>query len=64
LSGSPLPDFGYLAFTVGMTYQVSDTDLTGRRMRGAVLAQALVSFALGAVVLAGTIDLVLELANH
>jgi len=47
-----------------MTYQASDTDLTGRRMRGAVLAQALVSFTLGAVVLAGTIDLVLELANH
>jgi len=55
LSGSPLPDFAYLAFTVGMTCQVSDTDLTGRRMRGVIL---------GAVVLASTIDLVLELANH
>lgn len=56
-------DFAYLAFTVGMTYQVSDTNITSRQMRGAVLAQALVSFLLGAVVLASTINLVLELAN-
>lgn len=56
-------DFAYLAFTVGMTYQVSDTDLTSRQMRGSVLAQALVSFLLGAVVLASTINLVLALAN-
>ena len=57
-------DFAYLAFTVGMTYQVSDTDLASRRIRGSVLAQALVSFLLGAVVLASTINLVLELAGH
>lgn len=56
-------DFAYLAFTVGMTYQVSDTELTGRQMRGAVLAQALVSFMLGAIVLASTINLVLEVAG-
>ena len=57
-------DFAYMAFTVGMTYQVSDTDLASARMRGSVLGQALVSFLLGAVVLACTINLVLELANH
>lgn len=57
-------DFAYLAFTVGMTYQVSDTDLGSARIRGSVLTQALVSFLLGAVVLASTINLVLELANH
>jgi uncharacterized membrane protein len=56
-------DFAYLAFTVGMTYQVSDTNLTTRRMRGAVLGHAVVSFLLGAVVLASTINLVLELAG-
>lgn len=56
-------DFAYLAFTVGMTYQVSDTNITSRQMRGAVLAQALVSFLLGAVVLASTVNLVLELAG-
>lgn len=57
-------DFAYLAFTVGMTYQVSDTNLAGRHMRGAVLAQALVSFLLGAIVLASTVNLVLELASR
>ena len=57
-------DFAYLAFTVGMTYQVSDTDLASPRMRGSVLGQALVSFLLGAIVLATTINLVLELAGH
>ncbi len=57
-------DFAYLAFTVGMTYQVSDTDLASPRIRGSVLGQALVSFLLGTVILASTINLVLELANH
>jgi uncharacterized membrane protein len=57
-------DFAYLAFTVGMTYQVSDTDLASRSMRGSVLAQGLVSFMLGAIVLASTINLVLQLAGH
>jgi uncharacterized membrane protein len=56
-------DFAYLAFTVGMTYQVSDTDLASPRIRGSVLTQALVSFLLGAVVLASTINLVLTLAG-
>ncbi len=55
-------DFAYLAFTVGMTYQVADTNLTTRRMRRAVLGHALVSFMLGAVVLASTVNLVLALA--
>jgi len=57
-------DFAYLAFTVGMTYQVSDTDLASRSMRGSVLAQGMVSFMLGAIVLASTINLVLQLAGH
>jgi len=57
-------DFAYLAFTVGMTYQVSDTDIASRPMRGSVLTQGLVSFMLGAIVLASTINLVLQLAGH
>ena len=57
-------DFAYLAFTVGMTYQVSDTDIASRPMRGSVMAQGLESFMLGAIVLASTINLVLQLAGH
>jgi uncharacterized membrane protein len=51
-------DFAYLAFTVGMTYQVSDTGLKTHQMRAAVLRQALISYLLGAVILATTINLV------
>ena len=56
-------DFAYLAFTVGMTYQVSDTDLRTQQMRRTVLFQSLVSFLLGALVLAMTINLVAGLLD-
>ena len=51
-------DFAYLAFTVGMTFQVSDTDLQAPTVRARVLQQALLSYLLGAVILATTINLV------
>ena len=51
-------DFAYLAFTVGMTFQVSDTDLQTSVLRAAALRHALVSYLLGAVILATTINLV------
>jgi uncharacterized membrane protein len=57
-------DFAYLAFTIGMTYQVSDTDLKARDIRATVLSQAMLSFFLGAIVLAVTINLVVGLANY
>jgi uncharacterized membrane protein len=56
-------DFAYLAFTVGMTFQVSDTDITSRQMRGTVLRHAIVSYAFGAVILALTINLLAGLAR-
>jgi uncharacterized membrane protein len=54
-------DFAYLAFTLGMTYQVSDTDLVDRPVRMAALRHALMSFLLGAIILAITINLVASL---
>jgi uncharacterized membrane protein len=56
-------DFPYLAFTIGMTHQVSDTDLKARTIRGTALRQALVSFVLGAVILETTINLVAGLSS-
>jgi uncharacterized membrane protein len=50
-------DFAYLAFTVGMTFQVSDTSLRTSALRAATLRQALLSYLLGAVILATTINL-------
>lgn len=55
-------DFAYVAFTLGMTYQVSDTVISDPVIRRMVLRQALLSYLLGAVVLAIAINLVGRLA--
>jgi uncharacterized membrane protein len=56
-------DFAYLAFTLGMTYQVSDTDLQTRPIRATALRHGLLSYLLGAVVLATVINLVAGLGS-
>jgi uncharacterized membrane protein len=56
-------DFAYLALTLGMTYQVSDTDLRTRTIRATALRQALLSYLLGAVVLGVTINLIAGLGH-
>jgi uncharacterized membrane protein len=57
-------DFAYTAFTVGMTYQVSDTDITHRAVRRTVLHHALLSFLFGAVILATTVNVIASLLNQ
>jgi uncharacterized membrane protein len=52
-----------VAFTVGMTYQVSDTEIGLTSIRATVLRQALLSYLLGAVVLAVTINLIAGLGS-
>lgn len=54
-------DFAYVAFTVGMTWQVSDTDITSRRIRRTVLAHALFAYLFGAGLLAASINVVASL---
>jgi uncharacterized membrane protein len=56
-------DFAYLAFTLGMTYQVSDTDLQTREIRGTALRHALLSYVLGAVILATVINMIAGLGS-
>jgi uncharacterized membrane protein len=56
-------DFAYLSFTVGMTYQVSDTDLTAKAIRRTALHHALLSYLFGTVVVAMTINVVASLAG-
>ncbi|WP_082538145.1 DUF1345 domain-containing protein [Angustibacter sp. Root456] len=51
-------DFGYLGFTVGMAFQVSDTALTTRAMRSTALRHALLSYLFSTVIVATTINLV------
>ena len=51
-------DFAYLAVTIGMTYQVSDTDIRKRTIRRAALGHALLSYVFGAVIIAAAINIV------
>jgi uncharacterized membrane protein len=51
-------DFAYVAFTIGMTYQVSDTDLTSFIMRRTALRQSLLSYLFGIFIVAITINLI------
>ena len=56
-------DFAYVAFTVGMTFQVSDTEIGLTSIRATVLRHAMLSYLLGAVVLAVTINLIAGLGS-
>ncbi len=56
-------DFAYLAFTIGMTFQVSDTDIQRPAIRATALRHALLAYLLGAVVLASSINLVVSLGS-
>ena len=56
-------DFAYVAFTVGMTYQVSDTDLVSRTIRRTALRHALLSYLFGTGVVAVTINVVAGLLS-
>jgi uncharacterized membrane protein len=56
-------DFAYVAFTIGMTYQVSDTDVRDPRIRRTVLSHALLSYVFGVVIVAGAINLIAGLVR-
>ncbi|OBG34370.1 hypothetical protein A5672_22985 [Mycobacterium alsense] len=56
-------DFAYVAFTVGMTFQVSDTEVGLASIRATVLRHAMLSYLLGAVVLAVTVNLIAGLGS-
>ncbi len=58
------PDFGdflYVALTIGMTFQVSDTDLNAKAIRMTALRHALLSYLFGVVVVATTINVIATL---
>ena len=56
-------DFAYFSFTLGMTFQVSDTNISSHQIRVTVLRHALLSFVFGSVILATTINLVAGLSS-
>jgi uncharacterized membrane protein len=52
-------DFAYFAFTIGMTFQVSDAVITDRGIRRTVLRHALLSFMYNTVILALALNLII-----
>lgn len=56
-------DFAYLSFTMGMTFQVSDTGYKSTAFRTVALRHALLSYLFGTVIVATTINLVAGLSN-
>ncbi|WP_292831857.1 DUF1345 domain-containing protein [Microbacterium sp.] len=51
-------DFGYFSVGLGMTYQVADTDVSTTGLRRVVIAQTLLAYLFGAVILATVINLI------
>jgi uncharacterized membrane protein len=57
-------DFAYLAFTIGMTFQVSDTPVSDPAIRATALRHALLSFVFVTGIVAATINLVASLGSR
>jgi uncharacterized membrane protein len=56
-------DFAYYSFTVGMTFQVADTNITAKAVRRTTLHHALLSYLFGAVLLGIVINVVATLLH-
>ncbi len=56
-------DFAYMAFTIGMTYQIADTDLTTSEIRRVVLGHAFISFIFGVAIIATTINFLVSVVG-
>ena len=56
-------DFAYLAFTIGMTFQVSDTGFQSTMFRRVGLRHAMFSYLFGTIIVATTINLIAGLTK-
>jgi uncharacterized membrane protein len=56
-------DFAYFSFVIGMTFQVSDVQITSRRLRRLALIHGLLSFGLNTFVVALVVNLIAGLKN-
>jgi uncharacterized membrane protein len=51
-------DFFYVAFAVGMSFAISDTNLTSTRLRATALGHGLLSFVFGAIIVASVVNVI------
>ncbi|GAA1351860.1 DUF1345 domain-containing protein [Falsarthrobacter nasiphocae] len=61
-SGSPIPtysDFAYFSFNLGLTFQVSDTDVGSMRLRRTILVHCILSYLYSTAILASVVNLVI-----
>ncbi len=56
-------DFAYFAFVIGMTFQVSDIEISSRTIRRVALMHGILSFLFNTVIVALTINVVVDLKN-
>jgi uncharacterized membrane protein len=56
-------DFAYVAFTLGMTYQVSDTNVSSKRIRRTMTKHGILSYVFGVGVVATMVNVVVSLAR-
>jgi len=51
-------DFAYVAYAVGMSFAISDTNLTSSRMRATALGHGLLAYVFGSVIVASVVNLI------
>ncbi|MET1053913.1 MAG: DUF1345 domain-containing protein [Pedobacter sp.] len=56
-------DFTYFSFVIGMTFQVSDVEISSKRIRRLALMHSLVSFAFNTVIVALSINIISSLIS-
>lgn len=56
-------DFAYFAFVIGMTFQVSDINISARNIRRLALLHGIISFLFNTVIVALTISVITNLKN-
>jgi len=56
-------DFAYFAFVVGMTFQVSDVEVTTKKVRRFVLLHGFISFVFNTIIVALTISIISNLGK-
>jgi uncharacterized membrane protein len=56
-------DFAYFSFVIGMTFQVSDVEISARKLRRIGLLHGLISFLLNTFIVAMTINIIAGLKN-
>lgn len=56
-------DFAYFAFTLGMTFQVSDVEISARRIRRLAFWHSLLSFGYNATIIALTVNVIAGLTQ-